>query len=304
MNGIIYKATNKVNGKRYVGQTKMTLEQRIAFHVGDVKRGKKRAFICALRNYGIQSFKFEIIDGSSDHAVLDEKEIYWIARLKCRTHQHGYNIHAGGTNRTDFTSLKMSESAKKKPPMSAETRAKISAANKGKQLTPGWKISAGKMGKKRPDITGEKHHMFGKPSPMRGRQFTKEQVQHSKDSWTPERHAAHADRLRKRWDRPGERERFAASMEGKQKAPHTEQAKAKLRLVWTQPERKAKHLDQMEKLWSDPSFKSDVSAKIKAAHSTSETKQKLSNALKHKWASYTTEQRQARINAAKKGMAS
>ena len=94
---IIYKATNKITGKCYIGQTIQKLEKRIQNHLRDSEKNKKnqRPFLLSIKKYGIESFVFEEIDRANSTKDLDTKEIYWIEELNTIS-PSGYNITAGG----------------------------------------------------------------------------------------------------------------------------------------------------------------------------------------------------------------
>ena len=59
--GYIYKVTNNINGKMYIGQTRRTIEQRWKQHIYDSFNNSldTSAFHCAIRKYGIEAFKIE-----------------------------------------------------------------------------------------------------------------------------------------------------------------------------------------------------------------------------------------------------
>ena len=85
--GIIYKYTNKINGKIYIGQTKRE-EPR--------KHDKNTSMLrFAIDKYGIQSFEVEVIDCANTREVLNEKELYWILLYDCIAPK-GYNIRVRG----------------------------------------------------------------------------------------------------------------------------------------------------------------------------------------------------------------
>lgn len=92
MYGIVYCATNKKNGKRYVGITRRLLRLRIAAHFKD---GENLPFGKALRKYGIDKFLIEVIDTAEDGLELSRKEQYWIAHFGCMV-PNGYNLTTGG----------------------------------------------------------------------------------------------------------------------------------------------------------------------------------------------------------------
>lgn len=93
----IYKITNKVNGKIYVGQS-IDIEERWkqhrwkAFNCNEV--GYHSAIHAAMRKYGLDNFVYEILE-ECDVEELDEKEKYWISILNSIT-PNGYNIMDGG----------------------------------------------------------------------------------------------------------------------------------------------------------------------------------------------------------------
>lgn len=115
----IYKITNIVNGKIYVGQTKMSLNLRWNRHVIDSKRSNTK-MANAIKKYGVKSFKIEpITSGEFNQKVTDLLEIAYIALYKSADRMVGYNIKYGGNN----------------SPIPQETKDKISAANKGRKIT-------------------------------------------------------------------------------------------------------------------------------------------------------------------------
>ena len=102
--GIIYKATNAVNGKSYIGQSIYPLAKRAEEHRRDVMRGRDCKFHRAIRKYGFNNFTFEEIEVIPD-GLLDEREIYWIAYYD--TFKHGYNstLGGGGSLRVDKSAI-------------------------------------------------------------------------------------------------------------------------------------------------------------------------------------------------------
>lgn len=118
----IYKITNTVNGKVYVGQTVQTLERRWALHKHQAKH-RNRPLYRSIRKYGIQHFVVELLEelspGSSQQ-ILDEKERFWIAHLNAMV-PSGYNLTSGGDGKSF---------------LSEETKARISQAKLGKSRSP------------------------------------------------------------------------------------------------------------------------------------------------------------------------
>lgn len=131
---IIYKVTNKVNGKIYIGQTVRTLEQRKWQHLDCAKNGVKTHFYNAIRKYGEENFVFEIIDEASSLQELNELERYYINKFNCI--ENGYNMVDGGNNNVMFlddVKQKHLESMH-----SNETRAKISKTMKEYRKEHPW----------------------------------------------------------------------------------------------------------------------------------------------------------------------
>lgn len=118
---VVYCLTNKINGKKYVGQTVKSLEWRIKRH-GVCARyyaGKDRgcrALNNAIHKYGLDSFSAEIMESCNSIEQLNKQETYWIATLNTLS-PNGYNLKSGG-NRSLYSEdsrKKMSLSQKGKP---------------------------------------------------------------------------------------------------------------------------------------------------------------------------------------------
>ncbi len=178
--GIIYKATNKINGKIYIGQTVKNLNYRIMEHLSKVKHNFNRGiFHNALRKHGIQSFEWSTIDIADSGDILNEKEIYWISYLNSKI-PNGYNLTDGGNGGSghklsEETKRKMSETHKGKI-QSEEHKRKISEANKGKPARNKGKHLSEEQRKHLSEITKgvEKPWLKGKPGPNKGKKFSEE----------------------------------------------------------------------------------------------------------------------------------
>ena len=109
--GIIYKITNKINGKIYIGQTITTLRKRISHYKRDVKLHLKHnnssmPIVKSISKYGFNQFVFEKIDSASSRSELNEKETFYIKSLKCQDKSIGYNILPGGYSGQDISGSK------------------------------------------------------------------------------------------------------------------------------------------------------------------------------------------------------
>ena len=91
----IYKITNKINGKVYIGQS-LNIELRWKQHIQEAKNSRKQTkFYNAMRKYGIDNFIFQIIEQCQpSQQILDEKQRYWIQYYN--SYKEGYNSTLGG----------------------------------------------------------------------------------------------------------------------------------------------------------------------------------------------------------------
>ena len=130
---IIYKITNKKNGKIYIGQTIRDLEVRFKQHC------RSGCYLYkAIKKYGVESFDKEIIDTATTREELDEKETYWIKKLNS-IYPNGYNLTYGGIHyevseetREKHKQYRGEKSACFGKPLSEEHKKKLSIAFSGK----------------------------------------------------------------------------------------------------------------------------------------------------------------------------
>lgn len=99
--GIVYCYTNKINGKKYVGQT-INPEQRYNSHKSNYQNSNSTEYNSlihkAFRKYGYDNFTYEIlVKDIDDIHVLNELEIYYIKKFNCQA-PNGYNVEIGGKN--------------------------------------------------------------------------------------------------------------------------------------------------------------------------------------------------------------
>jgi group I intron endonuclease len=134
---IIYKITNLVNNKIYIGQTTGTIEKRWQRHNWQCTRKRNAMAITnAIIKYGKENFTIEEIDKAETIEELNEKEIYFISLLNSIS-PNGYNLSGGGgyVEMSDETKLKISNTHKRKwkegNRISEETRKKLSDSHKG-----------------------------------------------------------------------------------------------------------------------------------------------------------------------------
>ena len=104
--GIIYKATNIINGMSYIGRTTRKLKYRKYAHIYRAfNYDTPYKFHCAIREFGENAFEWETIDYTESLEDSYEKEVYWIEKLNTFS-EHGYNMDKGGKSRAGFTTPK------------------------------------------------------------------------------------------------------------------------------------------------------------------------------------------------------
>lgn len=95
MRGFIYKITNKINGKSYIGQTIQNVKERFYQHCATKcsKAVSNMAIHRAIKKYGKSNFIVEVIE-EIDSANLNDRERYWIKYYN--SYNNGYNSTKGG----------------------------------------------------------------------------------------------------------------------------------------------------------------------------------------------------------------
>lgn len=91
----IYKITNLINKKIYIGKTSFTIQKRWQEHKREVSKSnfKKRPLYAALLKYGFENFSIEVLEECSNELV-NKREIFWIKKLG--SYENGYNATLGG----------------------------------------------------------------------------------------------------------------------------------------------------------------------------------------------------------------
>ena len=103
MFGIIYKVTNKINNKIYIGQTVQPLHIRWQGHCQNINNGNYQMVIKrAIHKYGKENFIIEEIE-KCNQELLNEREKYWISFYN--SYENGYNSTLGGQDHTKMPKL-------------------------------------------------------------------------------------------------------------------------------------------------------------------------------------------------------
>ena len=89
----IYKWTNTINGKVYIGKS-VDIAKRLREYRYEVNRGTTRPIISAIRKYGFSKFEFEIIEECNEltNEQLLEREQYWMNYYDAQNPEKGYNL--------------------------------------------------------------------------------------------------------------------------------------------------------------------------------------------------------------------
>ena len=101
----IYKITNKINNKIYIGKTShSSIEERFKEHIRDSRktRYEKRPLYDAMNKYGVENFSIEQIEQVKNDEIASEREQFWIEKLRTYigfSDCNGYNATLGGDSK-------------------------------------------------------------------------------------------------------------------------------------------------------------------------------------------------------------
>jgi len=128
--GVIYKITNKLDGRIYIGQTKQAIEERFKQHTkADTYIGN------SISKHGAENFTIEVIEECSNQDQLNKHEIFWIEKLDCKR-PNGYNCTDGGEGVLGFKHTE-------------ETKAQISTTMTGSKQTDEHRLNSSAAQQKR-----------------------------------------------------------------------------------------------------------------------------------------------------------
>jgi hypothetical protein len=130
--GYIYKTTNLINGKIYIGKKASPIEVKNYY-------GSGKFLTIAIKKYCRDKFIREILCWKYSLNTLDKAEIFYIDYLDSTNPKIGYNVLPGGEGNPKGIKF-----------LSEESKLKISIANKGRKLSDKHKlaISLAHKGKK------------------------------------------------------------------------------------------------------------------------------------------------------------
>lgn len=179
MSAGIYKLTNKLNGKCYIGQS-INIKKRLNVYKNCNCKSQNKIYN-AIKKYGFKNFDVEILFEDEfkniSYDKLNELEIYFID--KYQSVKNGYNLMDGGKNCA--LSIESIEKMKvsKRNNLTDEVRKRISDAQKGKKRSDESKLkqSLSNLGSKRSDETKNKMSESAK-----GKKFSDEHRKKISDS--------------------------------------------------------------------------------------------------------------------------
>jgi group I intron endonuclease len=111
--GVIYKITNKITNKIYIGQTTRNINKRFEEHTTNNKYASY--LTTSINKYGKDNFTIDIICYCFSKEELNKQEIFFIFKYKTYDKTKGYNISLGGQggNLGEVVNQKISKSKKK-----------------------------------------------------------------------------------------------------------------------------------------------------------------------------------------------
>lgn len=149
----VYLISNSANHKVYIGISSKSPKRRWTHHLFKAKQGSQYSLHRAMRKYGVNNFRMEVLATALDAEHLKELEVKFISLHNSKS-PLGYNMTNGGDGTKGLTHSKEAKNkigtfwkGKKK---SEETKQKIREAHLGKVLTKEQKakMAASHLGKK------------------------------------------------------------------------------------------------------------------------------------------------------------
>lgn len=152
---LIYEIKNNINGKSYIGQ--------YSGESFDKYFGSGKLIKSAIKKYGLENFSKIILEECFNKTELNEKEIFWIDKLK--TIENGYNLTEGGTGGDLSEFIKYDDNWVEKQ--------RISTKKYWDNMTEDERKRRGEI------VSGEKNGMYGKDGFWKNKKIPKDVIQKS-----------------------------------------------------------------------------------------------------------------------------
>lgn len=150
--GVIYVWQNLLNKKHYVGQTKSKQpDLYIRKHVNSARLGSRKYFHIALRKYGRENFKYQIIYIAFSKEELDRAEEFFIAEYNS-VKPGGYNIRYGGSTAEHSLSSRRKMSAAWDRPGARESRSAATRAGMANPVSKAYRSELTRAQMANPEI--------------------------------------------------------------------------------------------------------------------------------------------------------
>lgn len=139
---VVYRITNRINGKTYIGKTIVSVEKRWKEHVWDAAHRLDLYLHRSIRVHGAESFSIEILYQAKTLRELNAMETFFIILHQSHRAEHGYNMTLGGEGGAQIlpsVRARMSQPGARNPRFgkkwSTEVKARISGTQKDRIFT-------------------------------------------------------------------------------------------------------------------------------------------------------------------------
>jgi group I intron endonuclease len=129
---LIYKISNTINNKVYIGRTCFSIETRFKQHVIEANGGCNYKLHAAMRKYGIDKFSIEIIDIATSIEELKLLETKWIQQENSFVNGYNATDKQGGISSHTTEAKQKMRLAKLGKPLSEKHKQALSKAIKGR----------------------------------------------------------------------------------------------------------------------------------------------------------------------------
>lgn len=152
----IYKITNLITKKVYIGQTSWPCKQRWVRHKSAARSGVNNYLYRSIRKHGEDNFIVECIEIVETKEEADSREKFWIIELKSIDRSFGYNLKDGGEGRKLPESIKnkISQTNKQRFIDNPSLRKEYGDRRRGYKFSPEFrqKLSKARKGKRPREI--------------------------------------------------------------------------------------------------------------------------------------------------------